>query len=554
MLLVAMAMAMAVAAAVAAAACAGAGGHESGAAPDLILINGRIFTGDAANPYVEALAIHGERISATGDTRSISALAGPATRRIDVGGHTVIAGINDAHNHLDIGPADVVRVETRSDDPSWSELRSALVTQVSSTPPGTLLWARFSLDIFNDTRVNRVALDAVSADHPIWLNSDTGHADILNTAALARAGIRDDIQNPMGGRYERDASGRLTGVIREYAALRLDRRFADAIPDAEAKRQLRSALERDARLGITTLQEMSYSLGVRRAVRLLSQVDTPIRLRIMNMALTTPAGRSTREADGLPRHPAPLITVSGIKWMTDGTPDECTFDARGQHANWRSQGVDNLIRRLPLTFSDSELRSMLREPVEQHDQLLLHIAGYPAASTMLRLMNESGGSALWAHQRVRFEHGDGLFPDLLPQVKALGIVVVQNPAHFSGFGEDTEKLSQPLRSLLEAGIPIALGSDGPVNPYLNIMLAVTHPNHHSEALSREQAVIAYTRGSAYAEFEEKELGTLEPGKLADLAVLSQDIFTISFDDLPKTTSLLTLVGGRTAYDAGVLGH
>jgi predicted amidohydrolase YtcJ len=159
---------------------------------------------------------------------------------------------------------------------------------------------------------------------------------------------------------------------------------------------------------------------------------------------------------------------------------------------------------------------------------------------------------LWEGKRLRFEHGDGLFPDLLPLVKALGIVVVQNPAHFSGFGEGGEKLSQPLHSLLEAGIPIALGSDGPVNPYLNIMLAVIHSNHHAEALSREQALIAYTRGSAYAEFEEQNLGTLGPGKLADLAVLSQDIFSVSLDELPKTRSLLTLVGGRTVYDAGLL--
>jgi predicted amidohydrolase YtcJ len=288
-------------------ACAAVESRSSRAAPDLILINGKIFTGDRVHPYAEALAIRGERISATGDSRSILALAGPATRRIDIGGHTVIAGINDAHNHLDVGPVDMVRIETHSDDPSWSELRAALLSQVTATPPGTLLWASFSLAIFNDTRVNRDALDAVSTDHPIWLGADTGHAAILNSSALARAGIHDDIQDPVGGRYERDTSGRLTGVIREYAALDVDRRFADALPDEEALRQLRPALEQDARLGITTLQVMSYSLGVRRAVRLFTLVNTPIRLRIMNMALTTPTGRSTHEAEGLPRHPTGLV-------------------------------------------------------------------------------------------------------------------------------------------------------------------------------------------------------------------------------------------------------
>lgn len=112
---------------------------------------------------------------------------------------------------------------------------------------------------------------------------------------------------------------------------------------------------------------------------------------------------------------------------------------------------------------------------------------------------------------------------------------------------------QPLRSLLAAGIPVALGSDGPTNPYLNIMFAITHPDRPSEAITREQAVIAYTATSAYAKFAEKDKGTLDPGKLADLAVLSQDVFTVPAQVLPKTKSVLTLVGGKAAYDAHVVG-
>ena len=152
-------------------------------------------------------------------------------------------------------------------------------------------------------------------------------------------------------------------------------------------------------------------------------------------------------------------------------------------------------------------------------------------------------------RRVRIEHGDGLFPDLIPRAKALGVVVVQNPTHFAVVGEDVLKIGQPVRTLLATGIPVALGSDGPLNPFLNIMLAVTHPHQHSEGITREQAVIAYTRTSAYAEFAEKDKGTLVPGKLADLTVLSQDIFVVPLPSLPQTKSLLTLVGGQVAYDA-----
>jgi predicted amidohydrolase YtcJ len=164
-------------------------------------------------------------------------------------------------------------------------------------------------------------------------------------------------------------------------------------------------------------------------------------------------------------------------------------------------------------------------------------------------------------QRVRFEHGDSLTPDLIPQVKEMGIVVVQNPIHLAGgdaipgLGRVLEKLkAQPLRSLLAACIPVAFGSDGPPNPYLNIMFASLDPERPSEAITREQSVIAYTLTSAYAEFAEKDKGSQEPGKLADLAVLSQNIFTVDASELPKTESVLTMVGGKIMYDGKVIRH
>ena len=162
----------------------------------------------------------------------------------------------------------------------------------------------------------------------------------------------------------------------------------------------------------------------------------------------------------------------------------------------------------------------------------------------------------WKPRRVRIEHGDGLLPDLIPRARDLGVVVVQNPSHFSFRDVFVERFEepieyQPVRSLLEAGIPFALGSDGPLNPFLNVMFAVTHPARPEEAITREQAVEAYTRGSAYAEFQESEKGTIAPGKLADVAVLSQDIFTAPIGDLPRTQSVMTLVGGKIAFDSGV---
>jgi predicted amidohydrolase YtcJ len=528
---------------------AGAPCQAMPAAPDLLLLNGKVFTADPDHPYAQALAVGGGRILAVGEDAAVLALAGPATRRLDLKGHVVIPGFNDAHYHLSVEPPGAVEVDTKSLDPTWTTLRPALARRIAHTPPGTLIEASIGAAVFNDTTVDRAALDTLSTSHPVILSTLTGHAEIRNSAALALSGIREDIRDPAGGRYERDAQGRLTGVLREYAVINADRAMADATSDAAAAQQLAQQLNEACRYGITTLQDMSNYLEPARAVRLLSGIPTPIRVRVIRMAGTTPAGRDTAEGAGVAAHPAPLISVSGIKWFTDGVALEFTLQPRGLHANWSGANFDDLVADLPPTFPAPELAAMLRESQLYHQPLLLHVSGYPAAAAVISAMEASGGAATWADKRVRFEHGDGLFPDLIPRVRALGIVVVQNPTHFDVLGEDVLHKSQPVRSLLAAGIPVAFGSDGPPNPFLNLMLAITHPHQHSEGVSREQALIAYTRTGAYAEFEERDKGTLTPDKYADIAVLSQDIFTVPLAQLPATRALLTLVGGRVACGA-----
>jgi predicted amidohydrolase YtcJ len=527
----------------------GAWCQSRAAAPDLLLLNGKIFTGDSTRPYASALAVGDGRILAVGDDAAVLALAGPKTRRLNLKGHLVIPGFNDAHNHLSVEPRGAVEVDAGSLDPSWKALKSALARHLVRTPLGTLVEASIGAAVFNDTSVDRQALDALSTTHPVILSTLTGHAEIRNSAALALAGIREDIQDPAGGRYERDTHGRLTGVLREYAVIDADRAMADATSDGAATQQLARQLNEACRYGITTLQDMSNYLPPARAVRLLSGIPTPIRVRVIRMPGTTPAGRDTAEGAGVAPHPAAHISVSGIKWFTDGVPLEFTLLPRGTQPNWSGDNFDDFVAQLPLTFPAPELASMLRESQLYHQPLLLHVSGYPAAAALINAMEVSGGAAVWAEKRVRFEHGDGLFPDLIPRVRALGIVVVQNPTHFAVLGEDAPHKSQPVRSLLAAGIPVAFGSDGPPNPFLNLMLAVTHPHQHSEGISLEQALTAYTRTGAWAEFEEQDKGTLAPGKYADLAVLSQDIFTVPVAQLPSTKALVTLVEGRVACPA-----
>jgi len=523
--------------------------------PNLIIFNGKIFTSDMDHPYVQALAIRGTRIIAIGDSDAIKALGTARTRRIDLGGRTVIPGINDAHNHIEVHPTNLVEVELQTRNPITADLRKELPEAGAKAPKGALLEATISPAIFYDTTVNRDFLDTLLPNNPVILVTITGHGFILNTAGLRAYGVAEEQKDPFGGRFERDAAGRLTGVVREYAGLDMARTAADAVPEAPAVKQLRETLDEAKAYGITTIQDMSNAMAPARAVALFERVPAPIRLRVMRMPGTGVRSRNIDEGVGFPRHPSPLITVSGTKWMIDGVPIEGTFTPRDAVHMPPAPPFDEIFRNLPLTFPVTEIAAMLRESVANNDQLLVHVSGYLAAKAMLDAMDASGGPAFWRARRVRFEHGDGVFPDLYARVKDYGIVVVQNPSHFMGLGLSDRSafdLSQPLKSLLAAGIPVALGSDGPTNPFLNILFATIHANHPSEAITREQAVIAYTLTSAYAEFTEKDKGTIAAGKLADLAVLSQDIFAVPPSELPKTRAVLTLVGGKIVLDTHVL--
>jgi predicted amidohydrolase YtcJ len=525
-------------------------------APDTILFNGKIFTAERQQ-FVQALAIQGDRIAAVGDSEQIRKMAGSLTKLIDLRGRVVIPGLNDAHNHMRIRPANWVDLQFTGPIPRRSELIQAIREAAQKYPPGTFLAATIGTAIFRDTTVDRARLDGVAPSHPVILTTFTGHAAILNSAALTKLGIGENEADPLGGRYERTSDGKLSGVLREYATVRLSRRIGDMTSDQDAISELRVTLADSAEHGITTLQIMSEKMPPGRYVDLLKQVPNSIRLRIMRMPMTSTSGRDNSEGQSIPRNPSPLITVSGTKWLLDGVPVEGTFAPRAAKPGLHFFGD------LQMSLPPRELDAMLRETVQSGDQLLVHVTGYPASAAMLERMQNSGAEQEWVPRRVRFEHGDALFPDLIPRVKRLGVIVVEQGTHLD-MAEIAPELmpsvgaekSQPMRSLLAAGIPLVLSSDedGPSNPFLEILLATKHPNHPSEAISREEAVIAYTRTAAYAEFAEKEKGSLAPGKLADLAVLSQDIFTVPSGDLPETVSIMTIVGGKMIYDAHLLSN
>ena len=518
---------------------------------DVILLNGKIFTSDSAHPYVEALAIRGERIVATGGVESVQKLAGPQTKRIDLGGRVVIPGINDAHHHCAFEPSGF-HLQFKSADPSWAEVAEEVAAAVAKTPKGTVIHGEIGPVAFFDARANRASLDKIAPDHPVMLDTWAQHGGVLDSAALTKFGVKEDVRDPVAGHFVRSADGKLTGVVYEYAKFQINRRRSDMATKEEALQQAREFFQDAVKLGITSVQDMSMPGGASRCLMASREAPTPIRMRLIRMAGTTVNGRDKTEGRSLPVHPAPLITVSGAKWLLDGSPVERTAALRKPYTDLPTTSGE-------LDFPEKEMEAMLRESLQNKDQLMVHAVGDRPTELFLDAMDATGGPKAWSDRRVRIEHGDGIMPELIPRVKGMGLVVVENPTHLAlrelfvkRFGAERADQMQPMRSLLDAGIPLALGSDGPNNPYLNIMLAAIYPGKPREAITREQAVIAYTLTAAYSEFAEKDKGSLEPGKFADLAVLSQDIFSIPPPELPKTESVLTMVGGKIVYDAKAL--
>jgi predicted amidohydrolase YtcJ len=512
----------------------GAAGQAAEPPADLVIVGGRIFTGDEHRPWAEALAIRGEWIVAVGDPGAVEALAGPATRRIDVEGRLVIPGINDAHVHSGLGVAASPIPGVGPQSP-LEEVLDSLASVAARTPPGQWIAGNVGVPALLVTGADRFALDRVAPDHPVYLLFFTGHGLLLNSRALLAMGIAEDVADPPGGWHVRIAeTGELSGMLHGYANFDVRRRLGHTRGDADQVGALRGFAVGAAALGITTVQDMPVN-GVLHTRRWLEAADVPIRWRLIDFPFT---GESATAAVG---HLA-------VKWVVDGTPVEGGILTRRPHG-------DRPGHHGGVYLAPDQIRSQLAAAVAERRQILLHVAGDSTLATVISAMEALAPDSVWRALRVRIEHGDHLAPDQIAAVRRLGMVPVQNPSHLD-FPEllrvrfpDRVGDYQPLRSLVEAGIPLALGSDGPLNPYLNILWAATHANTPSEALSVEQALRAYTWGSAYAEHTEHEKGTLAVGMLADLAVLSQDIFTVPLAQLPETRSVLTLVDGRVVHDA-----
>ena len=481
--------------------------------PSLILTNAKVFD----NPNAQAIAITGNTITAVGTNEQVKALATPQTRAIDVQGRLVIPGLNDAHTHPGMYTASFVAnagIET-----PWPQVAAAISAAADETPADLWITATAGPSIINDTSITKATLDKLAPGRKVFVNAFTGHGAVLSSAALEALKIDAATKNPAGGAFERDAQGNLTGRASEYAHYLIDHRFAELASDEEVVDGIRAFSDEAIRYGITSVQAMPV-LGEARFAKLVRASGIPLRVRTILFPLTDPMRASLQRG-------------GAVKFILDGTPIERGAALRTAKYADGTQGKEN--------FAD--LGPFVKMAVDNDNQLLVHASGDKTVASALRAFQKAG------LKRPRLEHGDGLQKDLFPVALSTGAVVVVNPTHFPFRGTYPAGQYMLGASLAKAKIPLAIGSDGPMNPGLNLMFATARPDQPAESLSREDALRAYTSGSAYAELMETKKGKIAPGMLADLAVLSQDVLTVPAEMLPDTVSVLTIIDGKVVWEA-----
>lgn len=413
--------------------------------------------------------------------------------------------------------------------------------------PGDWISAWIGPAVARDQRNWREALDAVAPDRPVLLRGFWGHTAIVNSAALKRIGVTEDEPDPIGGRWGRDAKGRLDGRADEGASPIPETRATPPDPGTLAVR-FREVAQRYARWGVTSIHLMNSGKSLETTLAALALGGTPQKWTVYSWATgAVPSIAGAWAAmDAAPRALPPRVRIDGPKWMLDGTPLEQNALQREPYAgrpDWRGRS----------NHTDEQLRQILHNALRRPEQLALHVVGAAETDRLFRMMDSLAAPAVWKDKRIRLEHGDGIRADTLAQAARLGVVVIQNPTHFPPAGAPRRPTDPHalLQSLVAAGLPIALGSDAQgheSNPFFNIMLASSYAASPREALSREQALLAYTSGAAHAEKQEQRKGRIVVGLAADMALLSQDILKVPAAAMPATRSLLTLVDGEIVFE------
>ena len=532
---------------------------------DLVLRNGAIVTVDDLIPEVDALAVRGDRIVAVGRAAEIGRYIGDETQVIDLDGRLAIPGFIEGHGHfLGIGDA-TLQLDLRGAT-SWAEVVALVEDAAARARPGELIrgrgWHQDKWDPPPSPSVEGLplhdALSAVSPVNPVLLRHASGHATLANQKAMELAGITADTPDPSGGEIVRDAAGNAIGAFRETAAGLLSAARRDATPGVPRRRAelaVRELLEN----GITSFQDAGASFA---AVDLYKDMveDGSLGVRLWVMLRASNTQLAARLADyriiGFGDN---RLTVRAIKHQIDG--------ALGSHGAWLLEPYADLSDSAGLNTTPIEtIEETARLALEHGFQLCVHAIGDRANRETLDLFERAFRATLGAQDlRWRIEHAQHLHPDDIPRFAELGVIASMQGKHATSDGSwvpdrlgnrRSEEGAYVWQRLLAAGAVVSNGTDAPVenvSPVASYYATVSRKLddgsifYPDQRLSRLDALQTYTINAAYAAFEEDLKGSLTPGKLADITVLSKNILTVPEEEIPSTEVVYTIVGGRVMY-------
>ena len=542
---------------------------------DLVLRGGTIVTMDPARPRAQALAARAGRIVAIGDDEAVAAFVGPTTRVVPLGDLVAVPGLIEGHGHLlGLGRARASLDLTSARD--WDEVVARVAKAAASKPAGAWIlgwgWHQEKWDRPPSPAVEGYpvhdALSRAAPHHPVLLKHAAGaHMGIVNSAAMALAGIDAATPDPPGGTILRDPEGRPTGVLREnayqLALTAYDRSRASRSPqerETETRHELAVASEECLRKGITSFQDAHSSLEeIDLFRRVAEDGKLPIRLYVMvlepNDVLRARLGRY-RWIGLADDH----LTVRAVKKQMDG--------ALGAHGAWLLAPYADLPAGSGLnTTTPAEIEEAARIALDHGFQLAVHAIGDRANRETLDVYARALAQRKSPEgPRFRVEHAQLLAPEDVPRFAALGVIASMQGIHCTSDGpwveerigpERAEERAYVWRRLLDAGATVCNGTDTPiedVDPIANFHSSVTRVMNDgrafypAQAMSREEALRSMTRDAAYAAFEEGIKGTLAPGKLADVTVLTKDLLTCSREELRDVRVAFTIVGGRVLYE------
>ncbi len=530
---------------------------------ELIVLAGRIWTGDPANPLAEGVAARAGAIVKVGSREEILRFKGPQTIVIDKPKAFALPGLIDAHGHVESLGASLERVDLRGVD-SLDEVARRVKARIESVQGGSWITGRgwdqtlWPGGAFPASTV----LDAVAPDRPVWLTRVDGHAGWANSAAMRRAGVDLQTVAPAGGQILRNPEGKPTGVFVDGAMDLVSRVIPPSKPE-ELKRRILAAQQQILASGLTGVHDAGISPAVSQVYRELDH-SGQLHVRVYGMAFLE-AGHEVEFVSRPPLQAASAnrFELRAVKIIIDGA-----MGSRGAllfepyHDEPENKGLLLVAPKVLDAISVAALRN--------HWQVATHAIGDRANALVLDAYAGALKAVPESHDaRLRIEHAQVVRKSDVRRFAELGIIASMQPSHASSdmrwadarLGPDRVDGAYAWRWFLDAKVPLAFGSDFPVeivNPFWGIYAAISRQDidgkpsggwHAEQRLSIEEALRAFTSGAAHAAFAENLVGTLKPGLRADLTIVDRDLFKVSPRELLEAKVMMTVVDGQVAYQS-----